>query len=192
MLIDGNGCLRICENDLGNPNDFQNYIEYNYWVPFITQGTPDNPVNRIVFTTTGSVNLNPSPNPPLLSAAEADQVAEHFRGVNEYYKDAWLRIYLRLPSEYPFYSPQTHTFHVEEAAPFVSINGIEKGPDNHYGGWVIWNFGVDPLVQGNDRGPELKPNEQIAIWAHIAVKGELFQVVRVGYSLTVAGRVVPR
>jgi len=195
MNVDGNGCVRIFENDRANPNDFANYINYNSWVPFVTLGSPDNPVQRLVFTTAGSVNLMPAPNPPGLSAAEADEVTQHFRGVGSYYTDAWLRICVRLPDFY-LYSPEHQTFHVEEVAPFVSVNGIEKGPDNHCGGWVIWNFGCDPLVQGNDRPlpnvPEGRRNEQIAVWVHMGIKGVGFQVMRVGYSLTVAGRVVMR
>ena len=190
MYVDTNGCIVIAENNSGNPDDWQNYIAYNYWARFITAGSTDNPAPRIVFTTAGSVNLNPDPG-QCTKPDEAKQIAQCFRGVNQYYKDAWLRILVRLPAEH-YYSTDTQTLNVEEAVPYVGISGIEKGPDNHYGGWVVWNFGADPLVRSYDRGSPSKPSDQIPIWVHMGIKGDLFQIVRVGYSLTVAGRVVPR
>ena len=198
MNIDGPPLysLRIYENDYDNVGDYHNFFDeqFSYWVPMITMGTPDNPVNRIVFTTTGTVNTAPDPNPFYnLSDQDAGTVRARFTGMNENYTDHWLRIFVSLPTEgpeRPIYSPRTQTFHVEFAAPFVTFNGIQKGGDNHYGGWAIWNFGVDSLVQDRHDRHGL-PNDQIPIWVHYGIKGLLFQVVRVAYSLTVAGRVVP-
>jgi hypothetical protein len=183
-------CLWICENIAAYPHDHANYIGYNYWVPVVTPGGPGNDPDRAVFTTTGSVNLSPVANPPTLPDYEAAAVVNHFTGRSSNYQDAWLGILVALPNWYPFYSPGTQTFQVESSAPFVWLDGVQKGGDNHYGGWSIWNFGVGELLRTKDR--DGKPNECMETWAHIGIKGENFQVVRVGYGLTVAGRVVPK
>ena len=151
MFIDNMGsmciktsCLWICENIAAYPHDHANYIGYNYWVPVVTPGGPGNDPDRAVFTTTGSVNLSPVANPPTLPDYEAAAVVNHFTGRSSNYQDAWLGILVALPNWYPFYSPGTQTFQVESSAPFVWLDGVQKGGDNHYGGWSIWNQDTKP------------------------------------------------
>ena len=183
-----NGFLQVFENDVSNSHDFDRFVEWGgYWVHSTTLD------NRIVYTTSGSLKLNPEPGDGL-SPPDAAAVAQHFTGTSQDWRDAWLRFYVSLPTD--LYNPDTQTFHVEQMAPFVCLNGFQKGGDNHYGGWSIWNFGTEPLRLGQKRTrrpdgrPE--PNEQMAIWAHMSVKGREFQIVRASYSLTIAGRVIAR
>jgi hypothetical protein len=180
MNMDGNGHIHIYDNESQNAGDHDTYFgNYIYWTNFKIVGDPNIP-EKYVFVVNGSANLVDNVDP---------QVYATFVGNGPNWKHAWLHIHLSLPNTY-YYHPMNKTWNHESMTPFVTINGVEKGGDNHYGGWQLFNFGVDYnpdiLVQG---GHDPEQHNIYAIWAHFGLKGDLFRLDRVGFTLTVTGSV---
>ena len=92
----------------------------------------------------------------------------------------WYSENLRLHLNFPDICPPNKWFGIETCAPFFTISGIDKGGDNHNGGWAVDGFGVD-------WGPWRKIKSEVIIWTNIRVRGELFGLFRIGYTLTVSG-----
>lgn len=93
----------------------------------------------------------------------------------------WHSDHLRLHLNFPNICPPGQWFGIETCAPFVTISGINKGGDNHDGGWAVDDFGVD-------WGPyDRKITGSVVIWANIRVRGYQFSLFRIGYTLTVSG-----
>ena len=99
-----------------------------------------------------------------------------FTGVTADWKDAKLILELLFPN----ISPPKKRFQIVTWAPFATISGIDKGGDNHDGGWAIDDFDLYE--------PELRDVfGSIKIWTTIRVRGSLFTIFRVGYSVTLSG-----
>lgn len=75
----------------------------------------------------------------------------------------------------------------ESGTPFVTINGVDKGPDNHNGGWQLYNFGVEKDAELFSGGHDNLLHDVYSIWAHFGLRGTLFRLARVGFTLTVTG-----
>jgi len=84
-------------------------------------------------------------------------------------------------------TPPSLTWQHQSGTPFVTINGTDKGPDNHNGGWQLYNFGVDKDPQICQGGHDNDHHDVYSIWAHFGVRDALFRIARVGFALTVTG-----
>jgi hypothetical protein len=111
-----------------------------------------------------------------------------FEGSNsEEWSDSTLHLHLIFPD----IIPEKKWFKLENWAPFVTISGIDKGGDNHNGGWAVYDFGLDPGY--TTIKPFKMPQGRIglvSIWATVRVRGGLFDLFRIGYTLTVTGVLV--
>jgi hypothetical protein len=133
------------------PEDVALHFASRYWV--YTPAAND----KHLVTLTGSTKLN-------------------FQGQDSAnWRDARLRLHLNFPD----ICPPNKWFKIEHWAPFFTINAIDKGGDNHNGGWGVFDFGME-LAGG-------KIHKQVEIWATLRVRGEDFTISRVGYSLTISG-----
>jgi hypothetical protein len=136
-----------------DPQDEALHFTSPHWV-----STPA-PYDRHLVTITGAAKLD-------------------FRGENS---AEWRASRLRLVLRFPDICPPNKWFQIEHWAPFVTISGIDKGGDNHNGGWAVDDFGLEMWGSGG------KIREAVGIWANIRVRGSEFCVFRVGYTLTVSG-----
>jgi hypothetical protein len=103
----------------------------------------------------------------------------------------WIDTTLYLHLIFPDIIPEKKWFKLENWAPFVTISGIDKGGDNHNGGWAVYDFGLDPGY--TTIKPFKMPQGRIglvSIWATVRVRGGLFDLFRIGYTLTVTGVLV--
>lgn len=96
--------------------------------------------------------------------------------------ETWTERRVHLMLRFPDICPPGKVFHVEKWAPFATISGIDKGGDNHNGGWAVDGFGLDPLNHDIATG--------IQVFVDFRVRGALFRLFQIGYSLTLAGRFV--
>jgi hypothetical protein len=94
----------------------------------------------------------------------------------------WVRNRLSLSLNYPtYFIPSGKQFHVDQWAPFVTINAIRNDDTAKNAGWAVDSFG------GPGRG---RVWESIPIWADLAVSDLDGHLIRVGYTLTVYGSIV--
>ena len=94
-----------------------------------------------------------------------------------------LTLILRFPELTPPLAPQ-QAFWIEHWAPFFTISAINKGPDNHYGGWGVDEFGL-----AKEYIEARKIADSVGIWATFWVRGRDFITYRLGYSLTLIGKI---
>lgn len=93
----------------------------------------------------------------------------------------WQYEQLRLHVNFPNVFPQGKWYQIEQWAPFFTLNGVDKGGDNHNGGWAIDDFGVD----GGSFGGKVAGS--VTIWANIRARGVKFSIFGIGYTLTLIG-----
>jgi hypothetical protein len=184
------GHAHVFENDAGNPGDPGQYVENTSWMNFLTPtGNPN--VTRMVFAATGSINLAGGAG----DGGDGDRLVNLFTGQTPDWGGGVLHIHLSLP---PFYHPELSPivgtqgpYRADSVTPLITINEVDKGGDNHYGGWQVYHFGVvdwplNPLKPGTTINPRVQC-QQIELYAHILIKGSLFRMLRVGYSVMIAG-----
>ena len=94
----------------------------------------------------------------------------------------WTTKTLGLTLRFPLKCPPNQHFHIDTYTPFMTITGIDKGGDEHNGGWVVndFDFGWP--------GESLDIYDQVNIRATIRNRGDEFRIFRLSYSVTVVGR----
>lgn len=103
-----------------------------------------------------------------------------FQGENS---QNWRSEQLRVHLNFPNIIPPNKWYKIETCAPLFTLNAIDKGGDNHNGGWEVDSFWVDW-----GQGPlERMVKNMVTICSEIRVRGNLFSIFRIGYSLTVSG-----
>jgi hypothetical protein len=122
--------------------------------------------NAYLVTLTGTANIGFPIVPP---------------GVPDNYNyDDWIHGLLNLKLPFPnLICPPGECFQIEQTVPFFSICGLEKGGDNHNGGWALNDFKAS--------GSGEKIMDEISMSASIYVRGSQFSLFRVSFSLNARG-----
>jgi hypothetical protein len=149
--------------------DSPQYLDFK-WVSYTaTEGV-------IVFLFNGLVhlaeNIPPDHNPP---RPGFEQLTPAFIGDGNSLKFVRLHIQVELPATLPNWK---HQF----AAPFLTISGMDKGDENHYGGCHLLNVEME-----NQGLPIEAPAVRYAFKGTFGIHGDRFRITRLSFSFTATG-----
>jgi hypothetical protein len=102
-----------------------------------------------------------------------------FKGVSSNWKKEKLNLLIRNP----VWIPANKQFQVDQWTPFITLNAIYNRGHAVNAGWAVDDFGGPGRVKVLPRG-------HIPIWADIAIRDVDGMLFRIGYHLTLVGRLV--